>query len=223
MLRADPRDQLRLPAGQAWWPWIFPPAWRATAAPAAGETVRADLHRDLHRAQGGPGAAAELRRGWARCASPRSAARLHFTSRTIRFSSRWSSRRCSGGLFGPRAPWAHKGDFGHVLVIGGSRGKTGAAAMAGMAALRVGRGAGHGGLGGIRHSGDRLALRRADDRAAARNRDRRSISLRSFDYDLLAKHRRSKDVRGHRARGWARTRRPSHRCGASWRSSRSPW
>lgn len=43
-------------------------------------------------------------------------------------------------LFGPRVPWAHKGDFGHVLVIGGSRGKTGAAAMAGMAALRAGAG-----------------------------------------------------------------------------------
>jgi NAD(P)H-hydrate epimerase len=35
---------------------------------------------------------------------------------------------------------AHKGDFGHVLVIGGSVGKAGAAAMAGMAALRSGAG-----------------------------------------------------------------------------------
>ncbi len=43
-------------------------------------------------------------------------------------------------LFAPRAPGAHKGDFGHVLIIGGSRGKTGAAAMAGMAALRAGAG-----------------------------------------------------------------------------------
>ena len=40
----------------------------------------------------------------------------------------------------PRAPDAHKGDFGHVLVIGGSVGKAGAAAMAGMAALRAGAG-----------------------------------------------------------------------------------
>ncbi|HEV7674282.1 MAG TPA: NAD(P)H-hydrate dehydratase [Candidatus Angelobacter sp.] len=35
---------------------------------------------------------------------------------------------------------AHKGEFGHVLVIGGSVGKSGAAAMAGMAALRAGTG-----------------------------------------------------------------------------------
>lgn len=40
----------------------------------------------------------------------------------------------------PRKPDAHKGDFGHVLVIGGSLGKSGAAAMAGMAALRAGAG-----------------------------------------------------------------------------------
>lgn len=39
-----------------------------------------------------------------------------------------------------RRPDAHKGDFGHVLVIGGSMGKSGAAAMAGMAALRTGAG-----------------------------------------------------------------------------------
>ncbi len=40
----------------------------------------------------------------------------------------------------PRLPNAHKGDFGHVLIIGGSVGKAGAAAMAGMAALRAGAG-----------------------------------------------------------------------------------
>ncbi|MGH9556591.1 MAG: NAD(P)H-hydrate dehydratase [Terriglobales bacterium] len=43
-------------------------------------------------------------------------------------------------LLGRRLPDAHKGDFGHVLVIGGSLGKAGAAAMAGMAALRAGAG-----------------------------------------------------------------------------------
>jgi hydroxyethylthiazole kinase-like uncharacterized protein yjeF len=40
----------------------------------------------------------------------------------------------------PRMPDAHKGDFGHVLVVGGSVGKSGAAAMAGLAALRAGAG-----------------------------------------------------------------------------------
>jgi len=43
-------------------------------------------------------------------------------------------------LIGPRPPAANKGNFGHVLVIGGSTGKAGAAAMAGMAALRAGAG-----------------------------------------------------------------------------------
>jgi NAD(P)H-hydrate epimerase len=43
-------------------------------------------------------------------------------------------------LLGPRKRDAHKGDFGHVLVAGGAPGKAGAAAMAGLAALRMGAG-----------------------------------------------------------------------------------
>jgi hydroxyethylthiazole kinase-like uncharacterized protein yjeF len=43
-------------------------------------------------------------------------------------------------LFSPRPPNSNKGNFGHVLVLGGSLGKTGAAAMAGIAVLRVGAG-----------------------------------------------------------------------------------
>jgi hydroxyethylthiazole kinase-like uncharacterized protein yjeF len=43
-------------------------------------------------------------------------------------------------LLAPREPSGHKGTYGHVLVVAGSRGKTGAAAMAGMAALRAGAG-----------------------------------------------------------------------------------
>jgi NAD(P)H-hydrate epimerase len=39
-----------------------------------------------------------------------------------------------------RPPGAHKGDFGHALIIGGAPGKGGAAAMAGYAALRTGAG-----------------------------------------------------------------------------------
>jgi NAD(P)H-hydrate epimerase len=43
-------------------------------------------------------------------------------------------------LLAPRPRWGHNGTFGHVLVIAGSPGKTGAAAMSGMAALRAGAG-----------------------------------------------------------------------------------
>jgi ADP-dependent NAD(P)H-hydrate dehydratase / NAD(P)H-hydrate epimerase len=40
----------------------------------------------------------------------------------------------------PRAPEQHKGDFGHLLVIAGSEGKIGAAAMTALGALRAGAG-----------------------------------------------------------------------------------
>jgi ADP-dependent NAD(P)H-hydrate dehydratase / NAD(P)H-hydrate epimerase len=43
-------------------------------------------------------------------------------------------------LLAPRAIEANKGSYGHVLVIGGSLGKAGAAAMAGFSALRAGAG-----------------------------------------------------------------------------------
>jgi hydroxyethylthiazole kinase-like uncharacterized protein yjeF len=43
-------------------------------------------------------------------------------------------------LFRPRKRDANKGDFGHALVVGGAPGKTGAAAMTGLAALRMGAG-----------------------------------------------------------------------------------
>jgi hydroxyethylthiazole kinase-like uncharacterized protein yjeF len=41
---------------------------------------------------------------------------------------------------GPRKRDSNKGNFGHVLIVGGSVGKSGAAAMAGLAALRAGAG-----------------------------------------------------------------------------------
>lgn len=43
-------------------------------------------------------------------------------------------------LIGPRPANSNKGLFGHVLVVGGSLGKAGAAAMAGISALRAGAG-----------------------------------------------------------------------------------
>jgi NAD(P)H-hydrate epimerase len=43
-------------------------------------------------------------------------------------------------LVDPRAPDAHKGDFGRLLIVAGARGMTGAAYLAGMGALRSGAG-----------------------------------------------------------------------------------
>ena len=45
-----------------------------------------------------------------------------------------------GALVRPRTLDAHKGDFGHLLVLAGARGKSGAALLSGGAALRVGTG-----------------------------------------------------------------------------------
>lgn len=43
-------------------------------------------------------------------------------------------------FFGPRKKDAHKGTFGHLLVVAGSLGKSGAAALCGRAALKTGAG-----------------------------------------------------------------------------------
>jgi NAD(P)H-hydrate epimerase len=55
-----------------------------------------------------------------------------FTSLVTR-SSAW-------GLINPRQPDAHKGDFGHLMVVAGSLGKAGAAVMTARGALRTGAG-----------------------------------------------------------------------------------
>jgi NAD(P)H-hydrate epimerase len=43
-------------------------------------------------------------------------------------------------LITPRPPDSHKGDYGHVLIVAGSRGKTGAAHLSGVGSLRSGAG-----------------------------------------------------------------------------------
>ncbi len=51
-----------------------------------------------------------------------------------------TTARDLAALLAPRPLDSNKGVYGHVLIVGGSLGKSGAAAMAGMAALRAGAG-----------------------------------------------------------------------------------
>jgi NAD(P)H-hydrate epimerase len=50
------------------------------------------------------------------------------------------TRSAMRDLIAPRQPDTHKGDYGRVLIVAGSRGKTGAAHLAGTGALRSGAG-----------------------------------------------------------------------------------
>ena len=50
------------------------------------------------------------------------------------------NRAFTWGMMGPRKPGAHKGDFGHLMIIAGSPGKAGAAIMSARSALRTGAG-----------------------------------------------------------------------------------
>ncbi len=50
------------------------------------------------------------------------------------------TRTATRAMLEPRNPETHKGDYGRVLLVAGSRGKTGAAHLAAMGALRAGAG-----------------------------------------------------------------------------------
>jgi ADP-dependent NAD(P)H-hydrate dehydratase / NAD(P)H-hydrate epimerase len=56
------------------------------------------------------------------------------------FKSHWVAPGDFSGLPLEREASGHKGSYGHVLVVAGSKGKTGAAVMAGISALRSGAG-----------------------------------------------------------------------------------
>jgi hydroxyethylthiazole kinase-like uncharacterized protein yjeF len=96
-------------------------------------------------------------------------------------------------LFGPRPPSSHKGDFGHVLIVAGSRGKTGAAAMSGMAALRSGAGlvtvaSAESAIPVIASHAPELMTEPLPET------DTGSISRRSFEYNRLERVTAGKDV-----------------------------
>ena len=60
--------------------------------------------------------------------------------RTVNLQTMLLTQESVGALVRPRTLDAHKGDFGHLLVLAGARGKSGAALLSGGAALRVGTG-----------------------------------------------------------------------------------
>ncbi|MCL5742682.1 MAG: NAD(P)H-hydrate dehydratase [Acidobacteria bacterium] len=96
-------------------------------------------------------------------------------------------------LLGPRPRGSNKGDFGHVLVIAGSRGKTGAAAMTGLAALRTGAGlvtvaSAQSAIPVIASHAPELMTEPLPET------ENGAISLAAFDHDLLAGLIKGKDV-----------------------------
>jgi ADP-dependent NAD(P)H-hydrate dehydratase / NAD(P)H-hydrate epimerase len=117
----------------------IPSGLESDSAESRGETVRADYTVTFTALKLGQVLAPNCARvGKLRVAPIGSPPSLYEDDPSI-FLSR-VERADISALFGPRVPWAHKGDFGHVLVVAGSRGKTGAAAMSGLAALRAGAG-----------------------------------------------------------------------------------
>ena len=105
-------------------------------------------------------------------------------------------------LFQPRVADSNKGLYGHVLVIAGGRGKTGAAAMAGIAALRAGAGLStvHRRRRRFRHIASYAPEIMTEPLAET---DGGSIAMRAPDDPALARHHgeenRDRDRSGHGA------------------------
>jgi NAD(P)H-hydrate epimerase len=112
----------------------------STAAVRASAVVTFTLPKPVHIGLGVPVAVADIGSP-AEAIAGASAGNLAVAT-PLRFARVHEDQGALEGIVSvsPRRADANKGDFGHVLVVGGSRGKAGAAAMAGMAALRAGAG-----------------------------------------------------------------------------------
>jgi ADP-dependent NAD(P)H-hydrate dehydratase / NAD(P)H-hydrate epimerase len=104
-----------------------------------------------------------------------------------------SERPLFARLFRPRTHDSNKGVYGHVLVIAGARGKTGAAAMSGIAALRAGAGlvtvaSAESAIMAIASHAPELMTEPLPETDAG------SISMRSFDHGLLSSIIEKKNV-----------------------------
>ncbi len=170
----------------------IPSGLESDSAATLGETVRADYTVTFTAPKVGQVLAPNCARvGELIVGQIGSPARLFEQDESIFLST--VERDTIGQLLGPRLQWAHKGDFGHVLVIGGSRGKTGAAAMAGISALRAGAGlvtvaAPESAVPVIASHAPELMTEPLPETEDG------SVSLRCFDYGLTEKIAHGKDV-----------------------------
>ena len=117
----------------------MPSGMSADTSDLIGDAIEADGHGHARRAEDAAGAAA----GGARGRRSRDGRHRH-SRRRVRSARRPADRAADARADAPADPAAradaHKGDFGRVLVVAGSRGKAGAAVLCAQGAMRAGAG-----------------------------------------------------------------------------------
>jgi len=125
-----------------------------STAPVLALDIPSGIHADSGRVMGAAIRAAAcvsfigLKRGLFTAQGPDLAGEVHFHNlgvpkalyARVAADAFLDSFRSFAGLLGPRPRDAHKGHFGHVVVVGGEQGFAGAARLAAEAALRCGAG-----------------------------------------------------------------------------------